>query len=92
MLGRVSTATLQRADMPILLIRPVSVDRMIGSRWPLLGSAAARVARRPIAAGPLVTTTTALDRYVDAALTSCDIAGTIAAHHERGSRGASPAR
>jgi nucleotide-binding universal stress UspA family protein len=57
MLGRISTATLQRADMPILLIRPVSVDRMIGSRLPLLESAAARVAPRLMVAGPLVTTT-----------------------------------
>jgi nucleotide-binding universal stress UspA family protein len=57
MLGRVSAATLQRAGMPILLIRPAQVDRLPGSRLPLLESGAARVAPRPMAAGPLVTTT-----------------------------------
>jgi hypothetical protein len=56
MLGRVSTASLQRADMPILLMRPASVEQLPTSRLPPDESEATREAPRPMAAGPLVTT------------------------------------
>ncbi len=55
MLGRVSTATLQRADMPMLLIRPVSADLMTGSRLSHLDDGAALLAADPATAGSLVT-------------------------------------